>query len=304
MITIGMDVGGTHIRTGAVEPDGGLRCFETVPQKEILARADAVEGLAEHLEAFLRRHGLENAVAALGAGFPATLSKDKGTILSAPNLEGLDGVPLRDALRMRLGLPVFLLKDVSALFAYDRNVLPLQGVEVALACYIGTGIGNVICLDGKILEGENGSAGELGHIPVWGFSGPCGCGNSGCAEVFCGGRYLAALRAEAFPDTPMEALFERHAGHPLLKDYVERLALPIAAEINILDPGALILGGGVVSMAGFPLEALERAIRRHARKPFPERNLRVLISENKGENGVIGAGLSAWKALDAAGKAV
>ncbi|HML47648.1 MAG TPA: allose kinase, partial [Clostridia bacterium] len=256
MVTIGMDIGGTHIRTGAVGRDGGLSCFETVLQKEILSRTGAAESLAAYLNAFVRRHGLEKQVAALGAGLPATLSKDKDTVLSAPNIEGLDGIPLRDALQERLGLPVFLLKDVSALFAYDRNVLPVQGVEVALACYVGTGIGNAICLNGKIFEGENGSAGELGHIPVRGFSEPCGCGNSGCAEVFCGGRYLAALRAEAFPDTPMEALFERHADHPLLKDYIERLALPIAAEVNILDPGALILGGGVISMRGFPLEAL------------------------------------------------
>lgn len=298
MVTIGMDIGGTHIRTGAVARDGGLSYFESIPQKEVLSRTDAVEGLAGYLKAYVRRHGLDSRVAALGVGLPATLSKDQGTVLSAPNLMGLDGIPLRDALSTRLGLAVFPLKDVSALFAFDRNVLPVQNAEVTLACYIGTGIGNVICLNGKVFQGENGSAGELGHIPVWGFAEPCGCGNSGCAEVFCGGRYLAALRAKAFPDTPMEALFERHAGHPLLQDYIERLSLPIAAEVNILDPGMLILGGGVVSMAGFPTKALEGAIRRHARKPFPERTLRVLFSENKGENGVIGAGLSAWEALE------
>ncbi|MGN0478608.1 MAG: allose kinase [Hominenteromicrobium sp.] len=296
MVTIGIDIGGTNLRIGCVSEQGELSGYEKVGQREVLA-GDPVRGLSRFLEDYLERHGLCGRVCGLAAGLPATLDRENTTVLSAPNLEGMDGVALGSRLQERLGLPVYLLKDVSALFYYDCARFSLPKDCVAIGCYIGTGIGNAIYLNGSLYGGANGSAGELGHIPVWDSAEPCGCGNRGCMETLVGGKGLDRIRAEGFPDTEMRELFLRHKDAPVLRQYVEHLALPIATEINILDPGIVILGGGVLSMEGFPAEQLVERIRLHARKPYPEKALQFLFSHNAGENGVIGAGLYTWAQL-------
>lgn len=294
MVTIGIDIGGTNLRIGCVSEQGELSGYEKVGQREVLS-GDPVKGLCRFLEDYLKRHALGGSVCGIAAGLPATLDRENTTVLSAPNLEGMDGVALGSRLEAYLGIPVFLLKDVSALFYYDCARFSLAKDSVAIGCYIGTGIGNAIYLDGKLYSGANGSAGELGHIPVWDSTEPCGCGNRGCMETLVGGKGLDRIREEAFPDTEMRELFLRHPDAPVLRQYVEHLALPIATEINILDPSVVILGGGVLSMEGFPMELLVEKIRVHARKPYPEKALRFLISHNAGENGVIGAGLYTWE---------
>jgi allose kinase len=197
----------------------------------------------------------------------------------------------------RFSFPVFLLKDVSALFYYDVKQFGITEEGVIIACYVGTGLGNAISIDGKLLDGHHGVAGELGHIPALGVSTVCGCGNTGCIEPLAGGLFLAKIQKETFPDTHISELFAKHATHPLLREYIKVLSMAIATEINILDPETVILGGGIVGMDGFPSDELEKNIRFHARKPLPEAKLKFVYSDNGGENGIIGAGIYARKQM-------
>ena len=292
MNVIGIDIGGTSLRIGIIDEAGQLRAFEKVRQKDALG-GEPVASLGEFIAQYIERHGATGSIAGLGIALPGTLNKDRSVVLNLPNIAGFDGQPVAAMLRARLGFPVHLLKDVSALFYYDaaRFAIPQEGVTIA--CYAGTGIGNAICIDGKLLLGTHGAAGELGHIPVRGIDRPCGCGNAGCSEACAGGWYLAKLREAHFPNTPFEHLFVDHAAHEALREYVADLGATIATEVNILDPEVVILGGGVITMDGFPKDALEKVIRTHARKPLPEARLRFVYSDNTGENGVIGAALFA-----------
>ena len=213
-------------------------------------------------------------------------------MLSAPNVRGFDGVAVGKLLSARLGIPVLIERDVNLLLLDDMRRLALQSTDV-VAVYVGTGIGNAILLDGRLLVGHNGVAGELGHIPFGDTQTVCGCGNVGCAEALAGGLYLAKLCREQFSGEPVETLFSRHGDHLLLREYVERLGRVIATEINFLDPEVVVLGGGVIAMADFPKKALESSIYAHARKPFPHNNLKIRYSA--AEHGVIGAGILAWR---------
>jgi len=296
MCIIGVDIGGTSIRIGQVDAEMCLTGFRTVPQADVLA-GDSVAALAGFIQRYIDSAGIAGTIEALAVGVPATMNRERTTILSAPNVHGLDGQNLHAALAEAFPFPVFLDKDVAMLYAYDgyKHAIPKAGVVIA--CYIGTGLGNVIAVDGKILTGSHGVAGELGHIPAMDGDVVCGCGNIGCAETLVGGKRLQVLRNELFPQTEIAKLFAIHAAHPAMTDFIRRLAATIAAEINIVDPHTVVLGGGVVSMDGFPKETLEQQIRYYARKPFPERGLRFLYADNAGENGVIGAGILAWERL-------
>ena len=294
MKAIGIDIGGTSLRIGMIDEKGDLTAFEKKQQDTILT-GNSVQNLREFIETYIDRHQVNNQIAGLTVALPATLNKDKSVVLNAPNIKGFDGENVKDTLQEYFSFPVFLLKDVSALFYYDLERFNISDEGVIIACYVGTGIGNAICINGSLFDGNNGAAGELGHVPVWNLSEICNCGNPGCAEMLAGGKYLDRIQKSDFPDTAINQLFVKHAEHPLLKDFVRHLAMLIASEINILDPETVVLGGGVMSMQSFPSEELEKNIRIHARKPLPEKNLRFLYSDNPGENGVIGAGIHTWK---------
>ena len=156
-------------------------------------------------------------------------------------------------------------------------------------------MGNAIAINGQILTGASGAAGELGHVPVWGNGELCSCGNVGCIEPKAGGKYLQDLCRQCFPKTCLSRLFVEHANHPRVEQYLEYVACAVAAEINILDPGVVLLGGGVISMDRFPKEKLVRLIQAHVRKPFPHHNVSYIFSEDQGENGVRGAGIYGLK---------
>ncbi len=297
MVTVGVDIGGTNLRIGLVDKKGAVRAFRKTRQEKVLSGDHAVENLIEYLLKFLSDNAGEEKVSAACLGMPATLDAARETVLNAPNVLGLNGINLQRELNGRFSFPIFLCRDVEALFLFDLHRFSVGQNGTAIACYIGTGLGNAVAVDGKLLAGTHGVAGELGHIPAWDSDVPCSCGNRGCVEELVGGKALERLQKTRFPETPVGELFSRHKKDPELLSYVGHLALPIAAEINILDPGVAVLGGGVLSMASFPLDLLRKEILRHVRKPLPYEQLKFIFSPADGKNGVAGAGLLAWKLL-------
>lgn len=291
--TLGIDVGGTHLRLGLTDAKGVLSAYEKHPTA--LLGNDPTETLFRIISDYICRNGMEKRLLSVCIGFPATVDKKRKTVLNAPNVPGLDGVPVGCILSRRLGLPVHIERDVNLLLLNDIKRLGIDARDV-IACYVGTGLGNAIMLNGELFVGHSGVAGELGHIPFGDGDAPCGCGNEGCAEGLVAGRYLAELAKGAFSPTPVGELFAVHRDSPLLQAYVERLGRVIATEINILDPEILLLGGGVINMTAFPRSALEQSIRAHTRKPFPNNTLRILYAEDPdGNGGVCGAGALAWR---------
>ena len=211
---------------------------------------------------------------------------------------GGDGTMMRAANRLKeFDLPVFLEKDVIHLMRYDLNDLrlPLEGLLIGV--YFGTGIGNAIFWNGKPYAGRNGVAGELGHIPQMNNQRPCSCGNTGCLEPFGGGKRLTELCQTEFEDTPVKTVYRDHLFAKSIQQQIDAMAIAVATEVNILDPDCVVLGGGLLQMEGFPVEQLETRIRSYVRKPYPERNLRLVYSKPNQENGIIGAGICGWEKL-------
>lgn len=296
---LGLDIGGTNIRIGAVDENGEVSCFEKVPRTAVLDGSAPVEKLCGFISRFMEKHTVTESVSAVSVGFPATLNKACTTILQAPNIPNLDGINFVEPLEAAFHIPAFLCKDVWTAFYYDmqKYAVPWNGVVTAI--YVGTGVGNVISIDGKILTGKNGAAGELGHIPVDGNQEPCGCGNKGCLENLAAGKYLVKLcETGAFQETPVGDLFTCYRSHPLLETFIERVAIAAATEINILDPDAVLLGGGVLAMRDFSMDLLTAKILEHTRKPYPTNDLKIIYTQDDERKGVVGAALYAWKRMN------
>ena len=186
-------------------------------------------------------------------------------------------------------------KYIYKLLLFDMEDLGIPADCTVCGIYFGTGIGSAIMIDGKILLGKNGTAAELGHIPVVGNSRRCVCGNIGCVETLISGGALEHIQAERFPGTPINRLFRDHRDAGELQKFVAGMGQVAATEINLIDPDFLILGGGLLQMEDFPKEALEKAIFTYTRKPYPAENLQIRYTRSEQSNGVIGAAIGAEK---------
>lgn len=298
---VGVDVGGTHTRIGLVNRDGLLIDFDIVSTAALQEGGDFCSHFCSVLAEYLFRNE-ENrpdlVLCGISLGFPSTIDKDRRVLLSTPNIRNMDNIPIVEEVSEGIHLPVFLEKDVNMLISHDISYFHLSDDCSVIACYFGTGLGNAIYLKGDIVRGKNGVAGELGHIPVPGRQDPCGCGNEGCMENYASGRYLEKLCNRLFPGEPIRDVFARHASHPEIERFVEFLSFPVATELNIFDPDYIILGGGILQMPGFPRKKLEKALYKHARKPYPADNMKILYAPVGQENGVIGAALYGFRQLD------
>lgn len=295
---LGLDIGGTNIRVGLVSPDYTLCGFEMTSSMELFEQPGRqVDALADFVRKYSDVHTGGVLPAAVSIGFPSTLNKQKTMLLSTPNLPGFDGLAVVRLLHQRLNIPVFINRDVNLLMINDIHQNRLSNAEIVVGIYIGTGLGNAICINGEMLGGKNGVAGELGHIPVLGCQRLCGCGNVGCMETIASGKYLEELKERFFPEDNISELFVRYPDSPILQRYVEGLSIPVATEINLFDPDYVILGGGVLQMPGFPMELLKKHICQHTRKPQPFDSLELIISGQNQESGVIGAGMYAFRQL-------
>lgn len=294
MTMIGIDIGGTNFRIGAVDDNGTLLKFDKVPVKTILHSGDVLADLAETIRSFSENMEIE----AAAIGFPATLNADRSAVIQAPNIPFMENLPVCEILSEKLGIPVYAERDVTYALCYDMAKYHVDEAGITCGIYYGTGIGNAIAINGIPLVGRHGTAGELGHIPVAGSEEPCGCGNKGCLEAAAGGKALAKLQREQFPETEIKDLFLRHADDPKLAEFLNLMSLAAATEINILDPDHVLIGGGVFNMNGFPMETFREKIMEKVRKPLPYNDLDLIFTEDEREKCVIGAAAYAKKQMN------
>ena len=289
---LGIDVGGTNIRLGLVDASYEAHDFVKESTEQLMGdESRAPEKLVEVVKKYIAAHGKGKEIRCISIGFPRKI------IYSTPNIPGFNNVKMADLMEKGTGIPTILEKDVNMLMMFDmfdRNI-PDEGITVGF--YLGTGLGNAIAIDGKIYIGKNGASAELGHIPERNNDEVCGCGNKGCMELFASGKRLRAICDHELNGTFIGDVFVNHKDAPEIQKFIKELAIPIAAEINIMDPNYIILGGGLTQMEGFPKELLEEAIHEHTRKPFPEQTLSFKYSNPTQINGVVGAGIHGFKQL-------
>ena len=294
-----MDIGGTNCRIGLC--DRAFHLYEKeIESTERMAEQGFADALTALLKRFIGRHRARYAIRGVSLGFPATVDKARRTVLQAPAIAGVENLAVCDLLEREFALPVWLEKDVNLLFQYDLEYLGLPIEGLLIGVYFGTGIGNAIFYDGKPFMGRNGVAGELGHIPQMKNDRLCSCGNVGCLEPFGGGKRLNELCQTVFPEKSLRTVYRDYGETAEIREQIDAMAIAVATEVNILDPEYVVLGGGLLQMEGFPTEDLERRIRGYVRKPYPERNLRIVYSRPNQENGIIGAGIYGWAQMDSA----
>lgn len=275
---LGIDVGGTHTRWGIVEYNQVVH-VEKVKSHSIRDFVDFVNGIVEDYQD----------IKYISMGVPGIVSQNK--IINIPNLAVLNIENLADLIEVKTGKPTIINRDVRLLFENDIYGLDLVKENNILAFYLGTGIGNVIKINGKVLEGVHGFAAELGHIPIHHNFEMCPCGKEGCSEILFSGKGLVALFEKHNLSGPFKDIFLNHKNHLLIQNFLKGFAEVIGIEMNILDITHMIIGGGVTNMKGFPKETLNNLIEKHLRSSQLKDDLKIYYVNDSPTNSILGASL-------------
>ena len=249
---IGIDVGGTKIEAIAIADDGSERLRRRIPapRGDYASTLAAVTGLVRAIEAEL---GVE---ATVGIGIPGAISHATGRVKNA-NSTWLNGTPLPDDLARMLDRPIRLANDANCFALSEAIDGAGAGAGIVFGVIVGTGTGGGVVVDGHVLTGVNGVAGEWGHNPLPAPRGdespgpPCYCGRRGCIETFLSGPALASdYAASGGPGGTAQEIAARAAGGEALAiaaldRYEDRMARALAGVINLLDPHVVVLGGGL-----------------------------------------------------------
>jgi predicted NBD/HSP70 family sugar kinase len=265
----GIDLGGTKIEGAVIDPERPdcALCRLRVPTEGSRGYAHVVRQIVRLVEMLERKSGSRRP-GWIGFGTPGVVDPLSG-VLKNSNTVCLNGHPIREDIGAALGVETRTANDANcfalaeAMFGAGRN----RGVVVGLI--LGTGCGGGVVVHGRVLEGLHGIAGEWGHNPMRGERTPCYCGRAGCVETVISGPALERhYRTRTGRDIRLPQIVERAgAGERAARATLERLRAKfgeaIAAVINIVDPDAIVIGGGVGNIDLLYEEATREAVLRH-----------------------------------------
>jgi glucokinase len=197
--SLGVDLGGTNLRVAAYRTGNQVAELISLPTRLTQGRERVIRDLKEAVLALRSRFGAHGELLGIGVGSPGPLELPSGVIRNPPNLPGWDGFQLRAAIEEAIGEPIFLESDANAaaLAEFELGSARAAGIHSLCMLTLGTGVGNGIILNNRIWHGNNGMAGEAGHLAVEPDGMACPCGSRGCVELFASATGVVRMAKEA-----------------------------------------------------------------------------------------------------------
>jgi glucokinase len=287
--TIGVDLGGTWLRVARVSPAGQVEAMERLPTDV----AGGPAGVVAQIAAVCGRLSDES-TRRMGVGVPGSFDRESGTVLGIPALPGWVGFPLAVTLRDRTGLDCTLENDAKAAAIGEWDAGAAKGFRNFVYVTVSTGIGACAVVDGRLLRGAGGLAGEIGHTRVAETSERCACGLYGCWQALAAGPALARRAAAAAQAAPLSVLAALAALGPLsgvevgraaragdaaalsvVREHASLLGIGFTNLQHVYAPDLLVVGGGVSDLLDLMRPQLETVLRERLLPGFRPAELRV-----------------------------
>ena len=302
---IGIDVGGTTIKSALVCGGVIVRRGELIDTQQCAGPAAIVDALVDRITAL----GGEGA-RAVGIGLPGIVDSVGGIVHELTNVEGWHAMPLRDVLEERTGLTVSIENDANAMAYGEFRYGAARGARHVVCITLGTGVGGALILNGQLYRGAQLGAGEIGHLSIDLNGRPGPYGNFGALEEYVGNGQMAQRALERYAAagdtrtleqcTPMALDAAARAGDPIAQGMWElcgtEIGAALASVIWTLNPDVIVIGGGVAKAGELILDPIRRSIRARTMVVFHER-LQVVPALLGNDAGIIG---NAELALEAA----
>jgi glucokinase len=299
---VGVDLGGTNMRTALLRPDGTILDRHKEDTHSTDGWRSVVSRLAENIERLQKTAiGKGFILAAAGVGAPGVIKMDKGIVVKSPNFPDWNNLPLKEELEKAVHIPVFVENDANAAALGEQWRGAGRGINSMIHLTLGTGVGGGIVLNNKIWQGADGMAGEIGHMTLIPDGRPCGCGNTGCLEMYASARGILQSYREAFEaagtkpsaEITSEQIYQaarngETAARRVMQEMGRMLGIGIANLINIFNPQMIVLGGGVKDAWPLFIDAVHEEIMRRAFR-VPAERTKIVPSLLGDDAGMVGA---------------
>ncbi|MFC2139754.1 ROK family protein [Bacteroidota bacterium] len=304
---VGVDLGGTTIKVGLVTADGKI-----VVKKELESFAEinpdaVIKQIIKGIN--LVSEGYENKIVGVGIGSPGMVITKKGTVEYPPNFNEWGSVPLAKIIKKKIKKEVHVENDANAaaigefIFGAGRNL------DSFIMITLGTGVGGGIILNKKLYHGDNGAAGEIGHVSINGSGPKCKCGSYGCIEAYVGKDYLIKRAKRNLANAKNSKLYKlvNVKGEELtpklisstaksgdkfsisvIQDVGNKLGVVLSSVINLLDVSNVVIGGGIAGFGKLLIKSTSEATNARVMKSLRGK-VKVHTAKLKNEAGIQGA---------------
>ena len=312
---VGMDIGGTNTVFGVVDSRGNILETDSIKTGDYALIEAYVEAVCAKLIPLINKHGGAEKFRGIGIGAP-NANYYKGTIEHAPNLPWKGIIPLAEIFKNKTGIPVVLTNDANAAALGEMTYGAARGMKDFIMITLGTGVGSGIVINGQMVYGHDGFAGELGHVTVDNSADArlCGCGHKGCLETYCSATGVArtareVLIANAEPsllrEIPAEKITSKDvydaavkgdkAAMEIFNRTGQMLGKSIANFIAFSSPEAIVLFGGLTKAGDYIMAPIRQAVEENVMTIFKGKT-KILISELKdADAAVLGASALGWE---------
>ncbi len=313
---LGVDIGGTNTVFGIVDARGQVIASDSIKTKKHAEFDDYVAELHTAVERLLRLNDAEDKIQGIGIGAP-NANYYTGEIVNPPNLPWGPVIPLADKVSEAFGgIPVAVTNDANAAALGEMTYGAARGMKDFIMITLGTGVGSGIVINGQMVYGHDGNAGELGHLVMKRNNGRmCGCGRTGCLEAYCSATGVARTAREFLeirqePSTLRNIDIENitskdvygaaMAGDKLAKDIFEYtghiLGEAFADMVAFSSPQAIILFGGLAKSGDLLMKPIKEAFEKNIMPIFRGKTQIILSELKESDAAVLGASALGWEA--------
>lgn len=307
-LAIGVDLGGTTVKTGLIDSDGNIIAQSKLPTLAELNPQAVIGQIVKSIQEVLP-HAKGKTVAGIGIGSPGLIQNPGGIVKSPPNMNNWDVVPLADEISKVFKMRVEVDNDANVAAVAEAKFGAGKEIPNFLFIIWGTGVGGGIIMNNQIYRGTSGGAGEVGHISVNYDGLLCNCGTKGCVEAYVGQKYLSKRTIEKLKThstskilevvegdlnkvSPMYISKAAEMGDPLATDILVEagtlLGVMIGGVMNTLDFRVTVIGGGVSAVGDFVYQAIHQSVLRNVQKPLRE-GIKIVRAKLGNDAGIFGA---------------
>lgn len=310
---VGIDIGGTNTVFGIVDARGAVLCSSSVKTQSYEDVNVYVDDVCKNMLPLIESVGGIEKIKGIGIGAPNG-NYYNGTIEFAPNLPWKGVIHLADMFEERLGIPTALTNDANAAAIGEMTYGAARGMKDFIMITLGTGVGSGIVINGQLVYGHDGFAGELGHTIIRRGGRPCGCGRRGCLETYCSATGVARTAREFLAERtepsllrqiPVEEIASKDVydaavkGDKLANEIFEFtgtiLGESLADAIAFSSPEAIVLFGGLAKSGEYLLRPLLKALDENVLNIYKGKTKVVLSELKDADAAVLGASALGWE---------
>lgn len=314
---VGIDIGGTNTVFGIVDARGNVIASNSIKTAKHSAIDDYIDELYQELYRLMEVNGVTDKIHGIGIGAP-NANYFTGRIEDCVNLPWPTPIPLADLVSKKFGIPVTITNDANAAAIGEMTYGAARGLKNFIMITLGTGVGSGIVINGQMVYGHDGFAGELGHVIMKRNNGRvCGCGRTGCLEAYCSATGVARtarefleirnepslLRNIAVEDITSKDVYDAAmAGDKIAKDIFEYtgniLGEAFADFVTFSSPEAIILFGGLSKAGDLIMNPIKNSMDKNMLSVFKGKTKLLLSELKESDAAVLGASALGWEAKE------